>query len=131
MPTDTEKGNKKLQFEEETYAIIGAAMEVHSTIGHGFLEKIYENALAREFDLRGIPYDQQRSFEVRFKDITAGEFIPDFVVFDNIIVETKVIPRITEYEHGQILNYLKVTKFKIGVIINFSQPRLQWQRLAL
>jgi GxxExxY protein len=118
-------------FREESHQIIGCAMEVLNALGHGLLEKPYENALCVEFNLRNIPFTQQRRFDVMYKTVRVGEYIPDLIVFDNIVVEIKTIERITDHEKGQILNYLKIAKLRLGLILNFKFARLQWERLVL
>jgi GxxExxY protein len=118
-------------FKEETHRIIGCAMEVLNTLGHGLLEKAYENALCVEFGLRNIAYTQQPRFDVVYKEVKVGEYIPDLIVFDKIVVDTKTIERITNHEKGQILNYLKITGLRVGLILNFKYAKLQWERLAL
>ena len=118
-------------FREESHQIIGCAMEVLNALGHGLLEKPYENALCVEFNLRNIPFTQQRRFDVMYKTVRVGEYIPDLIVFDNIVVEIKTIERITDHEKGQILNYLKIAKLRLGLILNFKFAMLQWERLVL
>jgi len=98
--------------EEETKRIIGCAMEVLNCLGHGFLEKPYENALVVEFGLKGIPFEQQPRFDVVYKDVKVGEYVPDLIAFDQVVVDTKVIEKITDLEIGQILNYLKISGLK-------------------
>jgi len=121
----------RLAFENETRQIIGCGMEVLNTLGHGLLEKPYENALVVEFGLRGIPYKQQPRFDVIYKSIKVGEYIPDLIVFDKIVLDTKVIEKITDHEIGQVLNYLKITELKLGLILNFRRARLEWKRIVL
>jgi GxxExxY protein len=94
----------KLLLKEEVFQIVGAAMEVLNAIGHGFHEKPYENGLVVEFGLRKIPYKQQPNFPMIYKGHGIGVFIPDLIAFESIIVDAKVIPRITDLERGQILN---------------------------
>ena len=106
-------------------------MEVLNTLGHGLLEKPYENALVVEFTLRDIPYKQQPRFDVIYKNVKVGDYIPDLIVFDKIVVDAKTIDRITDFERGQILNYLKITQLKVGLIMNFKKPKLEWERLVL
>ena len=118
-------------FKEETHQIIGCAMEVLNTLGHGLLEKPYENALCVEFGLRNIAYAQQPRFDVVYKEVKVGEYIPDLIVFNTIVVDTKTIDRITDHEKGQLLNYLRITGLRIGLIMNFKYAKLQWERLAL
>jgi GxxExxY protein len=121
----------KLLFKDEVFQIVGCAMEVLNTLGHGLLEKPYENALVVEFGLRGIPYKQQPRFDVVYKGVRVGDYIPDLIVFDKIVVDAKTIDRITDAERGQILNYLKITQLKVGLILNFKKPKLEWERLVL
>lgn len=117
--------------EQETRQIIGRAMEVLNTLGHGLLEKPYENAIAVEFGLRNIPYRQQARFDVAYKNTKVGEYVPDLIAFDRIVVDTKVIDLITNHEIGQMLNYLKITGLKVGLILNFRHARLQCKRVVL
>ncbi|MBL8810670.1 MAG: GxxExxY protein [Planctomycetaceae bacterium] len=118
-------------FRDETHQIIGCAMEVLNGIGHGFHEKIYENALVVAFEVRGMPYMQQRSFELVFKGRTVGTFVPDLICFGEIIVDTKTIDSITDQERGKMINYLKVTGLQVGLIINFKHRNLEWERIVL
>lgn len=115
---------------KETEAIIGAAFEVLNTLGHGLLEKAYENALCVEFGLRGIPYEQQPRFEMMYKGEGIGTFVPDLIAFGNIVIDTKTIERITDHEIGRMLNYLKVTSKPVGLILNFKYAKLQKRRVA-
>ena len=117
--------------EDETRQIIGCAMEVLNVLGHGLLEKPYENALVVEFGLRGISFKQQPRFDVVYKSVKVGEYIPDLIAFDRVVVDTKVIEKITDLEMGQILNYLKITGLKVGLILNFKRPKLEWKRIVL
>src|ERR1700757_2664097 len=105
---DTNEG--KVLLKDEVFQIVGCAIEVLNTLGHGLIEKPYENALVVEFSLRRIPARQQPSFDVVYKGQKVGLFIPDLIVFDAIVVDTKVIDRITDHERGLILNYLRITR---------------------
>ena len=125
------KENTKLLLKEEVFQIVGAAIEVLNHVGHGFYEKPYENALVVEFNLRKIPFQQQKSFDLLYKTCRVGEFIPDLIAFNTVIVDTKTIDRITDFERGQMLNYLHITKLRVGVILNFKNPKLEWERLVL
>lgn len=118
-------------FYEEVGKILDAAVEVHRVLGYGLLEKPYENALVREFVLRGIRFIQQPRFPVEYKGVKVGEFVPDLIVFDSIIVDTKTIDRITDLEVGQMINYLRVTELRVGFIINFKNHRLETRRIVL
>ncbi len=127
---------QKLPFQrellkEETHKVIGCAFEVINELGHGLNEKCYENALVVEFGLRGISFSQQRHYEVLYKKQPVGLFIPDLIAFDSVLVDAKVIDRITDHERGQMLNYLRITKLRVGLILNFKHPRLEWERLVL
>ena len=126
---DTEE--TKLVLKHEVYEIVGCALEVLKGVGHGLHEKIYENALAVEFKLRGIAFDQQRRFDVLYKTVQVGEFIPDLITYGAMVVDTKVIDRITDHERGQMLNYLRLKKLRVGLILNFKHPRLEWERVVL
>jgi len=117
--------------KNETHAIIGCAFEVLNELGHGLNEKCYENALVVEFGLRNIANGQQRRFEVRYKTRPVGLFVPDLIAFDQVIVDAKVIDRITDHERGQMLNYLRITKLRVGLILNFKHPKLEWERIVL
>ena len=114
-----------------THAIIGAALDVLNEVGHGLHEKPYENALVVEFGLRKLGLEQQRQYPVIYKGVKVGEFIPDLIVDSSVIVDAKVIDRITDIERGQMLNYLRITGLKVGLIINFKKPKLEWERIVL
>jgi len=120
-----------LLFREEVFQTVGCAIEVLNTIGHGLVEKPYENALVVEFDLQRIPFRQQPSFDVLYKGRKVGLFIPDLIVFDAVVVDTKVIDRITDHERGLMLNYLRITKLRVGVVLNFKHRKLEWERVVL
>jgi GxxExxY protein len=136
MNTDTypdlKRGSdSKLILKEETQKIIGFAFEVLNEVGHGLNEKIYENSLVVLFKQNGIAFDQQRRFPVFFRGVEVGEFIPDLIAFGKVIVDAKVIDRITDYERGQMMNYLRITKLRVGLIVNFKHARLEWERIVL
>jgi len=124
-------GESKLFLKAETEKIIGFAFEVLNEVGHGLNEKIYENSLTVLFKLNNIAFDQQRRFPVFFRGVEVGEFVPDLVAFGLVIVDTKVIDRITDLERGQMLNYLRVTKLRVGLILNFKNARLEFERVVL
>jgi len=121
---------EKLLFKAEVFQIIGCAIEVLNTLGHGIVEKPYENALVVEFGLRQIPFKQQLTFDVLYKGQRVGAFVPDLIVFDSIVVDTKVIDRITDHERGLLLNYLRITHLRVGVILNFKHRKLEWERIV-
>ena len=122
---------RELVLRNEVYAVVGCAIEVLNVRGHGLHEKIYENCLCVEFRLRGIPFSQQQRHQVLYKGELVGEYVPDLVVQEKLIVDAKTIDRITDHERGQILNYLRITALPVGVILNFKHARLEWERLAL
>ena len=117
-------------FRKEVYTIVGAALEVLRELGHGIHEKPYERALAVEFQLRKLPYEQQAPFDIFYKKVKVGRFTPDMVALGKIIVDTKVVDRITDHERGQMLNYLRITSLPVGVILNFRYAKLEWERLV-
>ena len=126
---DTNTGD--LLAREEVFQIVGCAIEVLNALGHGLLEKPYENALAVEFGLRNIPFRQQAIFDVLYKERKVGLFIPDLIAFDAVVIDTKVIDRITNHERGLMLNYLRITRLRVGIILNFKHPKLEWERIVL
>lgn len=122
-----------IQLEEEhlVYRIIGCAMEVLNEIGHGLREKTYERSLCREFDLQGVSYSQQSVFPVEYKGEKIDEYIPDLIVEARIVADAKTIDGIGPDEIGKMLNYLKITKLNVGLIINFKHAKLEWERVVL
>ena len=114
-----------------THEVIGAAFEVLNDVGHGLREKTYENALVVELQQRGLACAQQRTFPVFYKAVQVDEFIPDLVVAERVIVDAKTVEKIGELERGQMLNYLRVTRLPVGLIINFKKPKLEWERIVL
>ena len=128
---DLHGSNSKLLLKDETQQIIGLSFEVLNEVGHGLNEKIYENSLTVGFKQLGIAFDQQRRFPVHFRGVQVGEFIPDLIAFNAVIVDTKVIDRITDHERGQMLNYLRITKLRVGLILNCKHARLEWERIVL
>jgi GxxExxY protein len=122
---------KKLLFKNEVYQIVACAIEVLNTLGHGIVEKPYENALVVEFRIRKIPFRQQPVFDMLYKENKVGLFVPDLIVFEAVVVDTKVIDRITDHERGLILNYLRITRLRVGVILNFKHRKLEWERIVL
>ena len=121
-----------LLLKDEVYAIIGAAMEVHTEFGAGFLEGAYQEALEIEMGLRGIPFRPQCDLEIRYKGLVLKKaYCADFVCFDAIVVEIKAMRELGVREEAQLLNYLKATGLRVGLLINFGdQGRLDWKRLV-
>jgi len=123
-----EKSVVELLHKDLTYAIIGAAMEVHRVLGAGFVESVYEAALAHEFELRGISYQRQARLRVDYKEVVAGEFRADFLVDDKVVVELKAIKTLTNGDEAQLLNYLKATGYRVGLLLNFGATSLEHKR---
>ncbi len=121
---------EKLVLPDLTGAIIGAAMEVASGLGGGFLEKVYERALVVELTERGIASAQQARFPVHFKSRLVGEYVADLVVGGTVVVELKCVDRICPEHVAQCLNYLKASGLTVGMILNFQRTRLEWKRLV-
>lgn len=120
----------KLIYKEESYAIIGAAMEVHRHIGCGFNEVVYQEALEHEFCLRGIPYEREKTFHVIYKGKELDkEFRVDFVCYDEIIVELKAVDSLTKEFTSQVFNYLKASNCELGLLINFGKSSLEHKRI--
>ena len=121
----------KEQRDDQTYEIIGAAMEVHRELGCGFLEAVYQNALAREFVLRGIPYQAEVELPVSYKgQVLRCGYRADFICFETVLVETKALARLTTIEQAQVLNYLKATGLQRSLLVNFGAPSLEYKRLV-
>ncbi|HUW30953.1 MAG TPA: GxxExxY protein [Planctomycetota bacterium] len=117
--------------DPRTYAIIGAAMEVYNTLGCGFLEAVYQEALAVELTARGIPFRREVGLPVSYKgQVLDTAYRADFICFDSLIVEIKALDRIGGIEHAQVLNYLKATGLEVGLVINFGEQSLKWDRFA-
>ena len=104
---------------------------MHRILGHGFLEAVYEAALARELDLRGVPYERQRRLTVTCKGHAVGEYVADFVVDGKVIVELKATKKLTEADEAQLLNYLKATGLRVSLLLNFGAPSLEHRRRVL
>jgi GxxExxY protein len=108
------------EVEQLAYAVIGAAIEVHRLLGPGFLEAVYEEALAVEFDLRGIPFKRQVVFAVHYKSQQVGEGRLDFLVGKNLIVELKALENVPPIQQARVISYLKATKHPLALLINFN-----------
>lgn len=121
-----------LRYEDETYKVIGAAMKVHSVLGPGFTEKVYQEALAVEFADRGIPFVREREIHAVYKGIVLqGTFIPDFICYDKIIVELKAVKELDDVHRSQAMNYAKVGGYKLSLLVNFGKASLEKERFAV
>ena len=117
--------------DEQTYAIIGAAMEVHQILGHGFLENVYQEALTRELTLRQIPFVKEPSIPVTYKGTPLPiSYRADFICFGSVIVELKALQLLSAVEESQVINYLKATGFNKALLINFGKPSLDYKRIV-
>jgi len=116
---------EKYPLKELTHKIIGCALEVHSTLGPGLLESVYENALAREFEIQQIGYKQQMPIPLSYKGHMVGEHRLDFLVENSVVLELKCVENLHPVYDAQILTYLKATDCKIGLLINFKVERLK------
>ena len=120
---------KELLCKDEAYQIIGAAMAVHNELGSGMREIVYGDALEIEFKLRGIPFQREQTFNVVYKGVELQhKFKCDFICFKNIIVELKAEKGLTDIDRSQIINYLKITKYPLGILINFGESSLMYER---
>ena len=116
--------------DPQTFAIIGAAMEVHRELGHGFLERAYQEALALEMTSRAIPFARELDLPIRYKDqVLATAYRAVFIVYGEIVVELKVASQLTGVDQAQVINYLKSTGHRRALLLNFGAPRLDYKRL--
>lgn len=120
-----------LLHQELSGKVIGAAMEVHKTLGAGFLESVYEEALAHEMMWQEIPFEKQKALPVYYKGKQVKEFFCDFWIDDKFLVEIKAVKSLTTTEESQLMNYLKATGVKLGLLINFGEPSLKFKRIVL
>jgi len=117
--------------DQRTYQIIGAAIEVHKELGSGFLEAVYQEALEGEFTYQEIPYKSQPPVRIEYKGKPLKKkYEPDFICYDDIIVEIKAMDKLSGVEHAQIINYLKATRLKVGLLINFGSKSLEHKRFV-
>lgn len=122
----------QILYKEESYSILGVLFDVYNHLGSGFLEIVYKNALAIELKNRNIPFEREKEYEVRYKDIILPhKFYADFVVFDKIILEIKSVENIHDKYVARCLNYLKVSGCKLAIIANFHRDLLDHRRIIL
>lgn len=123
---------RELILKEEVYQIVGAAMEVANVLGAGFLEAVYQEALGIELKSRALPFVAQPTVRIAYKGrLLTKEYVPDFVCYDQVIVEIKALKGLTTIEQAQLLNYLKATGKPVGLLLNFGAPKLEWKRMIL
>jgi GxxExxY protein len=118
-------------YKEEAYKVIGAAMKVHQVLGCGFLEAIYSEALEIEFNDQNIPYKREISLNVHYKgQLLNKSYVADYICYNKIIVELKAVNYLESLHDSQVLNYLKATGFKLGLLINFGEQSLKYKRIV-
>lgn len=123
---------RELIYKEEAYKIVGICMEVHNILGKGLLEVVYKDALEYEFNKQGIPFEREKKFSIRYKEITLKhEFYADFVVDNKILLEVKAQSGIIEEHMKQTLNYLAIAKLKLALLVNFGNDKLKYERIVL
>lgn len=121
---------KEIIYKEESYQIIAACLEVYNKLGNGFLEIVYKDALEYEFQKRNIPYKREQGFMIEYKDIILPHgYNADFVLYNKIIFEVKAASAIIDRYFTQTLNYIKVTKFRLGIIANFGEESFKYKRI--
>ena len=121
-----------LRYEQESYQIIGAAMNVHNELGPGFTEKVYQDALAVEFTERGIPFTREKAIHAIYRGVELeGTFIPDFICYDKIIVELKAVKELDDVHRSQAINYAKIAGLNLSLLINFGEKSLVKERFPI
>ncbi len=118
-------------YKELSYEIMTAVFEVHNILGSGFLEKVYERALLQELTLRGLRVEAQKQIRVFYKDMDIGAYVADLVINGKILLELKAVENLSNLHKAQVLNYLKATGLKLGLLINFGKERVEYKRLVL
>ena len=124
--------DEKLIYEEETYAIRGAIFEVYRILGDGYLEEVYQNALEEELKLRNVPFAAKQKLHIMYKGRDCGLYEPDLICFDKIIVELKAVENLHPKHSAQLMNYLRATGHKLGLLVNFcAYPKVDVRRIAV
>lgn len=120
-----------LLYSKESYKINGAIYEVHNALGPGLLEKVYQEALEKEFILQKIPFEREKSFQIAYKgDILEQKYIADFVCYDKIVLELKAVEDLLPIHKAQVINYLAITGYKLGLLVNFNARQVQPERIV-
>jgi GxxExxY protein len=125
-----ETGRRKLLHEATTQKIIGAAFEVHDQLGYGFLERVYQRALQVELLRRGAATELEKRIQVHYKGVVVGDYDADIVVDGCVVVEVKVAPQYDKRDEAQLLNELKATGLKVGMLLNFGRAKFEYKRLV-
>lgn len=122
--------NSGILYKDESYLIIGAAMEVHKVLGCGFIEPVYQDALAVELSNRNIPFEKEKEITIAYKDtVLSKTFRADFICYNKIILELKAVSGFTDEHYAQIYSYLKASNMDLGILINFGNASLEYQRI--
>lgn len=123
----------ELIYKEESYKLIGACLEVYNEKGFGFHEPVYQECLELELEFQAVPYEAQKELHLEYKGHQLEHtYIPDLLCFDKIVVELKAVSVLSDEHRGQVLNYLRATGMKLGLLINFGNPKkLEWERIVL
>lgn len=120
-----------LLYPKESYKINGAIYEVHNALGPGLLEKVYQEALEKEFILQKIPFEREKAFQITYKgDILEQKYIADFVCYDKIVLELKAVEDVLPIHKAQVINYLAITGYKLGLLVNFNARQVQPERIV-
>lgn len=124
--------NTDILYPQESYNIVGAIIEVHKRLGCGFLEKVYQEALAVEFQVRGIPYEREKHLAIQYRDrMLDTDYMADFVCYDKINVELKAVENLTDVHRAQVMNYLKMSNMRLGLLVNFNVDFIRPQRIVM
>jgi len=120
-----------LVYPDESYEITGAIYEVHKELGPGLLEKVYQEALEKEFRLQGIPFEREKSFTIMYKgEALDQKYIADFVCYDKVVVELKAVDELLPIHTAQVINYLAITGYKLGLLVNFNARQVKPERIV-
>ncbi len=123
-------GGISILYENITKDVLRASFDVHNLLGYGFLEKVYESALAYELELCGFDVERQKHLTVYYKDIEAGNYYADLIVEGKVLIELKTCEKLKSEHVAQTLNYLKATRIKVGLLINFGKDKVEFKRLV-
>jgi GxxExxY protein len=120
-----------LLYEEESYKINGALYEVHKALGPGLLEKVYQEALEKELELQGIPFEREKCFSIIYKgEKLEQKYVADFVIYNKIVVELKAVDELLPVHKAQVINYLTITGYKLGLLVNFNSKKIKPERIV-
>lgn len=121
----------ELVYQQESYKIIGALFEVFKVLGPGLLEKVYQEAFEKELKLQGIPFEREKCFSIRYKgEELEQKYVADFVCYDKIIVELKSVDKLLPLHKAQVINYLAITGYQLGILVNFNAEKLTPERIV-